>query len=78
MAYETHEFRSINERCAELQEWLLKRAPHCLIEQKHLEEGGAERGYWAHGYLSARLDVMHLFMRGIPSHEDGSPSRYAT
>jgi len=76
MANETHEFRRIEDRCKELQEWLLKRAPHCLIEQKHLEEGGPERAYWAHGYLSALSDVMRLFMRGIPGRED-TTSRYA-
>ena len=77
MANETYEFRKINERCAELQKWLVKKAPHCLIEQKHLEEGGTERGYWAHGYLTALLDVMQLFMKGVPSHKDDSTSRYA-
>jgi hypothetical protein len=77
MAVETHEFRRIEDRRRELQDWLQKKAPECLIEQKHLKESGPERAYWAHGYLSALSDVMRLFMRGIPGHEDTRRSRYA-
>jgi hypothetical protein len=33
-------------RMEELQEWLLFNAPECRAEQKHLDEGTAERAYW--------------------------------
>ena len=54
------------------------KALQCVTEQKHLQEGSLERGYWAHGYLSALLDVMQLFSREIPSDEEyGTDQRYA-
>jgi hypothetical protein len=81
MADECVEFRKIEDRCRELREWILNRAPQCAMEQKHLEENSRERGYWAHGYLSALLDVMRLFLRDVPDARHGSGnnsrSRYA-
>ena len=79
MADEAIEFRKIEERSRELKEWILHRAPQCLKEQKHLQEGTQERGYWAHGYLSALEDVVQLFTREIPirPYGDGEVSRYA-
>jgi hypothetical protein len=80
MADESIEFRGIEYRCKELREWILKKAPGCITEQKHLAEGSPERAYWAHGYLSALLDVLQLFTRGIPNdrgHGDSSDQRYA-
>ena len=81
MADECIEFRKIEDRCRELREWILHKAPQCASEQKHLEEGSQESGYWAHGYLSALLDVMRLFLRDVPDlrHGNGktSRSRYA-
>jgi len=61
MADECVEFRKIEGRCKELRDWIEHKAPHCLTERKHLEEGSLERGYWAHGYLSALQDVVRLF-----------------
>lgn len=81
MAEESIEFRRIEYRCRELREWIQNKAPQCITEQKHLEEGSQERAYWAHGYLSALLDVMRLFSRSAPisrqGAEDTSGSRYA-
>jgi len=78
MADECIEFRKIENRCRELKEWISHRAPQCLAEQKHLEEGSQERGYWAHGYLSALQDVVTLFSKeslSDPAYEPGE--RYA-
>ncbi|HEY3625198.1 MAG TPA: hypothetical protein VGL00_02905 [Terracidiphilus sp.] len=63
MSDESLEFRKIENRCRELREWIQHKAPQCLTEQKHLEEGTQERGYWAHGYLSALQDVVCLFSK---------------
>jgi len=63
MADECIEFRKIEDRCRELREWIHHQAPQCVTEQKHLEEGSQERGYWAHGYMSALQDVVQLFSK---------------
>jgi len=63
MDVETPEIRKIEDRCRELQQWIATTAPHCLIEEKHLIAGSRERGYWAHGYLTALLDVLRLLSR---------------
>jgi len=81
MADECIEFRKIEHRCSELREWILSRAPQCVTDQKHLQEGTDERGYWAHGYLTALLDVMQLFSKEAPNPAYGtgedSGTRYA-
>jgi hypothetical protein len=78
MADECLEFRKIEGRCQELREWIQHRAAHCLTEQKHLEEGSEERGYWAHGYLSALQDVVTLFSKESLSDRDyDAGQRYA-
>jgi hypothetical protein len=78
MAEESIEFRKIEGRCIELRKWIVDRAPHCLAEQRHLQEGSPERGYWAHGYLSALQDVVRLFSQESLSDEDyGTGQRYA-
>jgi hypothetical protein len=73
MAVESLEFRKIEDRCIELSEWISHQAPLCLTEQKHLEEGSQERGYWAHGYLCALQDVVRLFTQ-----ESVSDQRFET
>jgi|HubBroStandDraft_6_1064221.scaffolds.fasta_scaffold19800_2 hypothetical protein len=54
---------------------------HRNVRWKHLEEGSEERGYWAHGYLSALLDVLRLFSSDAVDprlcNDDTSRSRYA-
>lgn len=55
--------RNIDERCSELKNWILHNAPQCMLEEKQLVEGSQERAYWAHGYLTALLDVLRLFAR---------------
>ena len=78
MADECIEFRKIEGRCKELRDWVEHRAQHCLTEQKHLEEGSQERGYWAHGYLSALQDVVRLFSQESRSDEEyRAGQRYA-
>jgi hypothetical protein len=78
MADECIEFRKIEDRCRELREWIHHQAPQCVTEQKHLEEGSQERGYWAHGYMSALQDVVQLFSREtLPHQEYEGGQRYA-
>lgn len=78
MADESLEFRKIENRCRELKEWISRKAPQCLTDQKHLEEGSDERGYWAHGYLSALQDVVRLFSKeSLSDQEYGASQRYA-
>jgi hypothetical protein len=48
----------IKSRADELRAWLDAHAPQCREEQKHLDEGTAERAYWHYGYLSALQDVL--------------------
>lgn len=50
----------LNGRIEELRSWLDTNAPHCRLEQKHLDEGTAERAYWHYGYLSALQDVLRI------------------
>lgn len=75
------EFRKIEDRCRELKKWILSNAPQCVTEERHLVEGSDEKGYWAHGYLSALLDVVRLFSRDIAierkDSKNPSESRYA-
>lgn len=78
MADECLEFRKIEGRCKELREWIEHRAPHCLTEQKHLQQGSQERGYWAHGYMSALQDVVRLFSKeSLSDQEYKAGQRYA-
>jgi hypothetical protein len=81
MSDESIEFRRIEDRCQELKQWILHKAPQCVTEERHLVEGSEERGYWAHGYLSALLDVLRLFSRDVPGEQygegDASRSKYA-
>jgi hypothetical protein len=78
MADECLEFRKIENRCSELRQWIQHKAPQCLTDQKHLEEGSHERGYWAHGYMSALQDVVRLFSReSLPAEGYDAGQRYA-
>jgi hypothetical protein len=47
-------------RAEELRRWLASNAPECPVEQKHLDQGTAERAYWHYGYLSALQDVLRF------------------
>jgi hypothetical protein len=47
-------------RAKGLRQWLRENAPSCIQEQKHLDEGSAERAYWHYGYLSALQDILKL------------------
>lgn len=71
MENEAVEFRKIEDRCRELKQWILKNAPGCATEEKHLVGGSQEQAYWAHGYLTALLDVMRLFHRDISIPQSG-------
>jgi hypothetical protein len=70
MEDECIEFRKIEHRCSELKEWIDRKAPQCHTQQRHLQEGSEERAYWAHGYMSALLDVLRLFSRSSMSPQD--------
>lgn len=50
----------LSERIDDLGEFLLESAPYTCGEQKHLDAGTPERGYWHHGYRSALVDVLHM------------------
>jgi hypothetical protein len=50
----------LKNRADELRSWLDENAPQCSEEQRHLDEGTAERAYWHYGYLSALQDVARL------------------
>jgi hypothetical protein len=39
---------------------LKEKYPKIPVEQKHLDEESAERGYWHYGYLSALEDALRL------------------
>ena len=81
MENEALEFRKIDDRCRELKKWILENAPQAAEEEKQLVEGSEEQAYWAHGYLSALLDVKRLFSRDVPgmgsTGADDTRSRYA-
>jgi hypothetical protein len=64
MQTETVILPKIEDRCSELQNWILHNAPHCMDEEKQLVEGSEERAYWAHGYMTALADVLRLFAKG--------------
>jgi hypothetical protein len=63
MAIETEERRKsvsivTRRKMEEVKRWVEHNAPQCRTEQKHLDNGTAERAYWHHGYLSALQDVL--------------------
>lgn len=64
MKIESEARRSVSKltrrKMEEVKEWVTLNAPECRIEQKHLDEGTAERAYWHHGYLSALQDVLRF------------------
>ena len=51
---------TINIRAKGLKDWIRENATECCTEQKHLDEGSAERAYWHHGYFSALRDILKL------------------
>lgn len=53
----------LSKRVKSTGQWLRKNAPNCFQEQKHLEEGTAERAYWHYGYMAAIEDVLNLLSR---------------
>ncbi len=63
MQTETCVLPKIEDRCSELQNWILHNAPQCMYEDKQLVEGSQERAYWAHGYMTALYDVLQLFAK---------------
>lgn len=56
----TDAIRNIAERAANQCAWVAGNAPHVTVEQKHLDEGSAERAYWHYGYMVALRDVLNL------------------
>ena len=64
MAVPRQRMRSIEailrDRTESLSKWLDEHAPECRREQRHLDEGAAERAYWHYGYLAALTDVIRL------------------
>lgn len=64
MAQVCTEIEKIEGRIRDLRGWLDANAPHCLAEQKHLEEGSHERVYWHYGYMVALRDTLALLTGG--------------
>jgi hypothetical protein len=60
MAGELTDFRKVEARLKDLNNWLRENAPECFDEQKHLDEGSQERTYWNYGYMVALRDVVKL------------------
>ena len=50
----------IQRRIDNISAWLAENAPDCRGDQKHLDEGTAERAYWHYGYLIALRDIQNL------------------
>lgn len=49
-----------------LRVWIQSNAPRVADEQKHLDEGSAERAYWNFGYLSALQDLI-AYISSLPN-----------
>lgn len=52
--------KKLAERAAGQALWLSDNHPEVTVEQKHLDEGSAERAYWHYGYMVALRDVLKL------------------
>lgn len=50
----------LKRKAAELRRWLAETAPHVEREQRHLQEGAAERAYWHYGYYVAVRDMQAI------------------
>lgn len=50
----------IQRRIEGIAAWLAENAATCSADQKHLDEGTAERQYWHYGYLVALRDMQKL------------------
>jgi hypothetical protein len=48
----------LHERVNGIKAMLREKYPSLPEDQKHLDEGSAERGYWHYGYLSALQDML--------------------
>jgi hypothetical protein len=51
-------------------EWLKLHYPETFSEQKHLDEGTPERGYWHHGYMMALTDILGFL--GVPAQQSAA------
>lgn len=47
----------IQKRIEGLERWLAYNAPESIDDQRHLDEGTAERAYWHYGYICALRDI---------------------
>ena len=48
----------IEQRAAQIAEWLSREYPETFFDQGHLDAGTTGRGYWHHGYMMALRDVI--------------------
>ena len=53
----------IQNRILEIKDWLEKNYPEIDSEQKHLDTGTSERGYYMFGYMMALKDVISVLER---------------
>ena len=54
------------ERTKGIKKWLMEVRPSCFAEQKHLNEGTAERAYWHYGYMVALSDALRILTGETP------------
>lgn len=50
--------QDLEHRISIMTDWLKENYPNICEEQKHLDEGGIERGYWHYGYIMALKDMV--------------------
>ena len=50
----------VRTRADNIRAFLQQTVPNISSEQRHLDEGSAERSYWHYGYLSALEDIIKL------------------
>jgi hypothetical protein len=50
----------MEERAADIEEWLRDNHADDLKKARHLDAGTSERAYWHHGYLAALKDALRL------------------
>jgi len=52
--------QAIADKADELARRLVATAPHCNMEQRHLDDGSLEQEYWHYGYLCAIKDILAI------------------
>jgi hypothetical protein len=53
----------VQARINEISKWLRENYPEIRSEQKHIESGTSERGYYMYGYMMALIDIIEVLKR---------------